>query len=303
MLSFCVGVLFNGYILIRLGRIRSYFLSSVESLSGDLLSTQLYELAMSLKNYPIVTMTVSLWALIVELLRQFRSGDDQDSPEWFWMYLLLAVLQLLQGTFNLLIYYYRAWRRGTLCAPDETFCGLWALWVGVKQADDQGDQCKERIDSNGSTSSHKNASSRYDYSGSHRMDTALNVDALEMSSHSIGALSGHLMDTADADHALVSVLSPIFDEEENEILADAVGFSGGLESGGIGRARVRSKDHPVYRPPIVMQPNNIPQQVYGVISRSTSFNAFEDSGGHSSSEKTGTTPESTVPLSSFIICL
>jgi hypothetical protein len=56
----CVGLLFNGYILVRLGRIRSYFLSSVESLSGDLLSTQLYELAMSLKNYPIVTMTVSL---------------------------------------------------------------------------------------------------------------------------------------------------------------------------------------------------------------------------------------------------
>jgi hypothetical protein len=58
------GVSYNVYFLITLGKVKSFFLeSSINFRDNETLTGQLYELVMSLKNYPIVTSLISIWPI------------------------------------------------------------------------------------------------------------------------------------------------------------------------------------------------------------------------------------------------
>jgi hypothetical protein len=115
------GVSYNVYFLITLGKVKSFFLeSSINFRDNETLTGQLYELVMSLKNYPIVTSLISIWAMIVEI--EFAAGGFKRTSRRFWMQMSLAILQSSQGTFHVMIYFYRSYRRGKLWSRDEGLC-------------------------------------------------------------------------------------------------------------------------------------------------------------------------------------
>jgi hypothetical protein len=119
----CAGISYNAYILTSLGQVKSFFQdNSINLGDNETLTGQLYELVMSLKNYPIVTSLISIWALIVEI--EFAAGGFNHTSRRFWMQMSLAILQSSQGTFHVMIYFYRSYRRGKLWSKDEGLCGL-----------------------------------------------------------------------------------------------------------------------------------------------------------------------------------
>ena len=122
-LPLLVGIVHSSFVFYYLGQVKSIFVDSGLSLGdGRTLSGQLYELAMSLKNYPIATSLISIWAVVAEIVRLIV--PNKDSSIEFGMFLLLAILQSSQGVFHVLIYFYRSYRRGTIWSRDEGLCGL-----------------------------------------------------------------------------------------------------------------------------------------------------------------------------------
>ena len=118
------GISHSTFVFYYLGQVKLIFVDSGLNLGdGRTLPGQLYELAMSLKNYPIATMLISLWAIIVEIVRLSNRNEDSTTHQ-YWIYLLLAILQSSQGVFHVIIYFYRSYRRGTIWSSDEGLCGL-----------------------------------------------------------------------------------------------------------------------------------------------------------------------------------
>lgn len=136
-LFYLSGTVYNIYVLCSLVQVKSFFVDNGMNLADrQSLTGQLYELAMSLKNYPIVTSLICIWALVVEIV--YLASGTAQTDRHFGLQLSLAIVQSSQGVFHVIIYFYRSYRRGTLWSKDEGLCGL-CCGCEINADDNNGD--------------------------------------------------------------------------------------------------------------------------------------------------------------------